>query len=187
MLEHIVRNNETVYDILTIYNISIQELREHNLHITDFNNLHSGTKLKIPFINDSVNQILRSTESFVEDYYSKISEEMLNEIEGINFDNNDNIKKRIENLIQLLSDDIANDEVKVQLAKLKSEKTDIIKQLEEIRQKERETKTYDQIKNLCSVWKDMEFKEKQNVVEQLLDKIVVDGKTLKIYWNVSES
>ena len=60
---------------------------------TDFNNLHSGTKLKIPFINDSVNQILRSTESFVEDYYSKISEEMLNEIEGINFDNNANIKK----------------------------------------------------------------------------------------------
>ena len=93
MLEHIVRNNETVYDILTIYNISIQELREHNLHITDFNNLHSGTKLKIPFINDSVNQILRSTESFVEDYYSKISEEMLNEIEGLNFDNNVNVKK----------------------------------------------------------------------------------------------
>lgn len=99
----------------------------------------------------------------------------------------DKIQKRIENLIQLLSDDIANDEVKVQLAKLKSEKTNIINQLEEIKQKERETKTYDQIKNLCSVWKDMEFKEKRNVVEQLLDKIVVDGKTLKIYWNVSES
>ena len=99
----------------------------------------------------------------------------------------DKIQKRIENLIQLLSDDIANDEVKVQLAKLKSEKTDIIKQLEDIKQKERETKTYDQIKNLCSVWKDMEFKEKRNVVEQLLDKIVVDDESLKIYWNVSES
>ena len=33
----------------------------------------------------------------------------------------------------------------------------------------------------------MEFKEKRNVVEQLLDKIVVDGASLKIYWNVSES
>ncbi len=33
----------------------------------------------------------------------------------------------------------------------------------------------------------MEFKERRNIVEQLLDKIVVDGKTLKIYWNVSES
>lgn len=97
----------------------------------------------------------------------------------------DKIQKRIENLIQLLSDDIANDEVKVQLTKLKSEKTDVIKQLEDIKQKERETKTYDQIKNLCIVWKDMEFKEKRNVVEQLLDKIVVAGKTLKIYWNVS--
>ena len=58
---------------------------------------------------------------------------------------------------------------------------------QDIKQKERETKIYDQIKNLCSVWKDMEFKEKRNIVEQLLDKIVVDGKTLKIYWNVSES
>ena len=31
------------------------------------------------------------------------------------------------------------------------------------------------------------IKEKRNVIEQLLDKIIVDGKTLKIYWNVSES
>ncbi len=99
----------------------------------------------------------------------------------------DKTQKKIENLIQLLSDNIANEEIKKELAKLTSEKSNIIKELENIKEKERTTKTYDKIKNLESVWPNMEFKEKRNVVEQLLDKIVVDGKTLKIYWNVSEN
>ncbi len=99
----------------------------------------------------------------------------------------DKTQKKIENLIQLLSDNIANEEVKKELAKLTSEKSDIKKELENIKEKERATKTYDKIKNLESVWTGMEFKEKRNVVEQLLDKIVVDGASLKIYWNVSES
>lgn len=99
----------------------------------------------------------------------------------------DKTQKKIENLIQLLSDNIANEEIKKELAKLTSEKSNIIKELENIKEKERATKTYDKIKNLESVWTGMEFKEKRNVIEQLLDKIVVDGKTLKIYWNVSES
>ena len=97
------------------------------------------------------------------------------------------IQKRIENLIQLLSENIANDEIKKEITRLKSEKSDVSKKIEEIKQKERTTKTYDKIKNLECVWKDMEFKEKRNVIEQLLDKIIVDGKTLKIYWNISES
>lgn len=99
----------------------------------------------------------------------------------------DKTQKKIENLIQLLSDNIANEEIKCELAKLTSEKSDIKKELENIKEKERATKTYDKIKNLETVWTNMEFKEKRNVVEQLLDKIVVDGKTLKIYWNVSEN
>ncbi len=99
----------------------------------------------------------------------------------------DKTQKKIENLIQLLSDNIANEEIKKELAKLTSEKSNIIKELENIKEKERATKTYDKIKNLESVWTGMEFKEKRNVVEQLLDKIVVDGASLKIYWNVSEN
>lgn len=99
----------------------------------------------------------------------------------------DKTQKKIENLIQLLSDNIANEEIKKELARLTSEKSNIMSELEDIKEKERATKTYDKIKNLESVWTDMEFKEKRNIVEQLLDKIVVDGKTLKIYWNVSES
>lgn len=99
----------------------------------------------------------------------------------------DKTQKKIENLIQLLSDNIANEEIKKELSKLTSKKSNINKELEEIKEKERTTKTYDKIKNLESVWPNMEFKEKRNIVEGLLDKIVVDGKTLKIYWNVSEN
>lgn len=99
----------------------------------------------------------------------------------------DKTKKRIENLIQLLSDNIANEEIKKELSKLTSEKSNIIKELEDIKEKEKTTKNNDKINNLESVWKTLEFKEKRNVIEQLLDKIVVDNASLKIYWNVSEN
>ncbi len=99
----------------------------------------------------------------------------------------DKTQKKIENLIQLLSDNIANVEIKCELAKKIHEKSNILSELKDIKEKERVTKTYDKIKNLESVWNTLEFKEKRNIIEQLLDKIVVDGNTLKIYWNVSEN
>ena len=99
----------------------------------------------------------------------------------------DKIQKKIENLILLLSDNIANEDIKKELVKKICEKSHVMKELEKIKEKEKATKTYDNIKNLGSVWDILTFKEKRNVVEQLLDKIVVDDKTLKMYWNVSES
>ena len=48
-------------------------------------------------------------------------------------------------------------------------------------------KSYEEIKSLSKVWTNLEFKEKRCIIEGLLDKIVVDGNTLKIYWNVSEN
>lgn len=97
----------------------------------------------------------------------------------------DKIQKKVDNLVQLISENIANEEAKTEIKRLKSEKSEILKELEVIKEQEQDEKTYDQIKNLSNVWNDMEFQEKRNIVEQLLDKIVVDGKTLKIYWNVS--
>ena len=95
--------------------------------------------------------------------------------------------KKIENLIQLLSEDIAKTEIKIELKKLIEEKTNITKELEDIKEKEHTKKSYEEIKNLNKVWTHLEFKEKRTIIEGLLDKIVVDGNTLKIYWNVSES
>lgn len=95
--------------------------------------------------------------------------------------------KKIENLIQLLSEDIAKTEIKIELEKLIEEKTNITKELEDIKEKEQTKKSYEEIKSLSKVWANLEFKEKRCIIEGLLDKIVVDGNTLKIYWNVSEN
>ena len=97
----------------------------------------------------------------------------------------DKINKKIENLIQLLSEDIASEEIKCELAKLTNEKQEVKSKFNNIKENEKQIKTYDKIKNLCNVWNNLEFKEKRNIIETLLDKIVVDGKLLKIYWNVS--
>jgi hypothetical protein len=74
MIEHIVRMNEHVDSILNTYQITLDELKENNLHITDFNNLKCGMKLLIPYLSKNVEQVLESTGGFVQKYYPKISE-----------------------------------------------------------------------------------------------------------------
>ena len=77
MLEHIVKNGEDIKQIIDVYRISFDELKTANLHITDFKNIVPGTKIRIPLINDEIEQILDNTESFVMDYYPKISTEII--------------------------------------------------------------------------------------------------------------
>ena len=79
MLEHIVKNGENIDDIINVYKVSLEELQINNLHITDYNNIIPGTILKIPLITEEIEQILDKTESFVMDYYPKISKEISNE------------------------------------------------------------------------------------------------------------
>lgn len=74
MLEHIVKNGETLQDILNMYHIELEEVKEYNLHITDFHNLVSGMKIRIPLLHNEIEQILENTESFVQKYYPKINE-----------------------------------------------------------------------------------------------------------------
>lgn len=74
MLEHIVKNGERIEDILKMYHLELDELISINLHITDFHHLQSGTKIKIPMLSAEVEQILDSTESFVQRYYPKMEE-----------------------------------------------------------------------------------------------------------------
>ncbi|MDE5856056.1 MAG: LysM domain-containing protein [Anaeroplasmataceae bacterium] len=74
MLEHIVKNGETIHDILNMYHIELEELKGLNLHITDFYNLASGMKIKVPLIHNEIEQILENTESFVQKYYPKVNE-----------------------------------------------------------------------------------------------------------------
>ena len=81
MIEHIVKYNEKIDDIINMYHISLEELIEYNSHITDFKNLISGSKLLIPLINKEVEQILEKTECFVMEYYPKISEDIIPSME----------------------------------------------------------------------------------------------------------
>ncbi len=74
MLEHIVKNQESLDDILNMYHLQVEELRDANLHITDLHHLVCGMKIKIPILTEEVEQILESTESFVKRYYPKLEE-----------------------------------------------------------------------------------------------------------------
>ncbi len=105
-----------------------------------------------------------------------IREELNNRLEKI--------QKRISNLISLLADNIEKREIKIQLDKLSIEKEDILKKIDDIKLKEKNNKTCSKIKNLEDIWEELELGEKRNIVNELLDKIIVDGSTLKFYWNV---
>ena len=72
MLEHIVKNGERIEQILDLYRVNYDTVKSYNLHITDFSNLLCGMKIKIPLINEEIEQILENTESFVKDYYPKV-------------------------------------------------------------------------------------------------------------------
>lgn len=93
MLEHIVKNNEKVEDILNLYRISIDELMSYNLHLTDFNNLICGTKIKIPLITEEIEQVLTNTESFVNDYYPMV-DEFEPEVKKVEVSNNETLNKK---------------------------------------------------------------------------------------------
>lgn len=73
---HIVRNKETLEDILYIYNLNKDEIKEQNKHIRVWDKLIPGTKLKIPPISDAVEVEMSDMEPFVEDYYPSINEDI---------------------------------------------------------------------------------------------------------------
>ena len=93
------------------------------------------------------------------------------------------IEKRIYNLIHLLSKDFKQLEVQEELKKQYLEKEKIEKELQFTKKAKKETSS--NIKNLSRLWEHLELEEKRNIIEELLDKIIVEENTLKIYWNIS--
>ena len=66
---HIVGNGESIKDILDGYEITIEELKNENKHIRNWNYLIPGTKLKIPVLTEALVEELNEIEPFIEDYY----------------------------------------------------------------------------------------------------------------------
>ena len=69
---HIKRSNEKIEEILFLYNISFDELKESNKHISKWDKVPPGTKLKIPVITRNDDVELMEMEPFIEDYYPKL-------------------------------------------------------------------------------------------------------------------
>lgn len=99
MINHIVKNGENIDDILKMYNVTLEEVRECNLHLSNLENIMSGAILRIPLINQEIEQILDNTESFVKKYYPKV-EEIVSE----------NQKKEAENIQSIPT----NEQTKIQ-------------------------------------------------------------------------
>lgn len=104
MIEHIVKNNETIYDIMDSYHITIDEIRDYNPHISNFYDLPFGMKLRLPILSKEVNQVLDSSEILVESFYDSIEhkiefEEKKEEIEEKSISKNeDNSSDMIDNI-----------------------------------------------------------------------------------------
>ena len=138
---HIVRNQETTKEILQIYSLSINELKEVNRHVRDWNKLIPGTKLKIPIINEAIEQDIIDMEPFVEDYYPRNDEPLFQEKEE------DNIQSEIvENDKEIIIEETKDNT----LIKEDSEKTKEVKEEPKILNKNPIRK--DNIRNMPYVW-----------------------------------
>lgn len=68
---HIVRDGETIREIMFLYSITEDELKEENRHIRSWDRLIPGIKLKIPALCESDDNDILQMEPFIEDYYPK--------------------------------------------------------------------------------------------------------------------
>ena len=71
---------------MDIYHVSFDEIRDYNPHISSFNDLPFGMKLRIPVLSHEVNQVLDSSEILVESFYDSIEKK-------IEFEENNNKKE----------------------------------------------------------------------------------------------
>ena len=69
---HIIRSGETLEKIAYGYHLDIEEITRINQHISKFQKLVPGTKIKLPEISNELQAELDEVEPFIEDYYPKI-------------------------------------------------------------------------------------------------------------------
>lgn len=70
---HIIQMGETIDEIIFLYNLTKDELKEENRHIRKWDKLIPGTKLKIPVITETIDSEVSEMEPFIEDYYPKLN------------------------------------------------------------------------------------------------------------------
>lgn len=69
---HIIRTGDSLEKIAYGYNLDVEEITRINKHISNFQKLIPGTKIKLPEISNELAIELDEVEPFIEDYYPKI-------------------------------------------------------------------------------------------------------------------
>lgn len=109
MLFHVVQQGEKIEDIAKVYDITLEELREFNQHISDLKSVIPGMKLRIPnYSVESISEIEEIT-PFVEDYYPTYKDEIITNsgIDESNVINNDKLSENNYQEDNLISDNVA--------------------------------------------------------------------------------
>ena len=121
---HIVRDGETIREIMFLYSITEDELKEENRHIRAWDRLIPGTKLKISVLNETDDNDILQMEPFIEDYYPKdINLEM--QEEKVNSEEEEKIE-------EVINDNISEQEIIINNEEINSEeKVNIVSSDEE--------------------------------------------------------
>ncbi len=96
------------------------------------------------------------------------------------------IQKRIDNLIQVLSEDFISDDIKKEISKLTKRRETLEKELKDLKEDVKK-ETISHINDLSKVWYQLTKGEQRSLILELLDKIIITNHHLDIYWNVSKS
>ena len=107
---HIVRMNETIDKIALTYNLTVDEIKDINKHIRNWNNLTPGLKLNLPPIPEIVKDDLNDIEPFIEEYYPRYNN-INDEVE--NFEKVENIisEKPVDSVVSNSTNSNAKDSV----------------------------------------------------------------------------
>ncbi len=96
MIFHVVQQSENLEDILNIYEVTIDDLKEHNQHISNIKQIIPGMKLRIPNTSiDSINEIEEVT-PFIEDYYPSYEDSFTNKISESSSEKNSLFQKELK-------------------------------------------------------------------------------------------
>ena len=71
MIFHIIKQNESVKDLMFKYGLDKSEIASSNQHVSNWDMLVPGIKLKIPIVNERLVEHLDDVEPFIEDYYPR--------------------------------------------------------------------------------------------------------------------
>ena len=95
------------------------------------------------------------------------------------------LQRKIDNLIILLTEDLAQKEIKKKVKKLIVERDNLLIKLNDSKNSNATYTSLDSIKSIDEVWDRLNFIEKRTIVELVVDKVILCGDDISIYWNIN--